>query len=234
MAFAAAALAGETAAPVSPAVKSGSPPLAYVALLKNGFSIRHVQREVSAASGTTRLYISGDNRNYVDVPTAEIVELQQEEAAPSPIAPPPAPSLAELVSRAGDRHQLDSDFIHSVVRAESGYNPHAVSAKGAQGLMQLMPSTAARLGVKDSFDAAANLEGGTRYMRELLERYHYDVAKALAAYNAGPDRVAQYHGVPPYRETRAYVRRIIREYNRKKLAARKAAAASATSGSARN
>jgi soluble lytic murein transglycosylase-like protein len=84
--------------------------------------------------------------------------------------------------------------------------------------MQLMPQTATNLGVKDSFDPAANVDGGVRYLRELLLQYNGDAAKALAAYNAGPQRVQQYHGVPPYRETHAYVARVITDYNRKKIA----------------
>ena len=119
---------------------------------------------------------------------------------------------------AGQRHQIDPDFINSVIRAESGFNNRAVSKKGAQGLMQLMPQTASHLGVANSFDPNSNVEGGTKYLRELLEKYNYDVPKALAAYNAGPHRVDQYHGVPPYFETQAYVARIIRDFNRKKLA----------------
>ena len=91
--------------------------------------------------------------------------------------------------------------------------------------MQLMPQTATNLGVSNSFDPNQNVEGGTRYLRELLERYNYDLIKALAAYNAGPQRVEQYRGVPPYYETRAYVARIIRDYNRKKLAEKKVQAA---------
>jgi len=98
--------------------------------------------------------------------------------------------------------------------------------------MQLMPGTASKLGVKDSFDPAENVDGGVRYLRQLLEQYHFDVAKALAAYNAGPGRVQQYHGVPPYRETHAYVARIIKDYNHKKLAEQKALAASKKSQSA--
>src|SRR5439155_4688794 len=104
----------------------------------------------------------------------------------------------------------------SVIRAESGFDPHAVTPKGAQGLMQLMPQTAARMGVQNALDPAANVEGGTRYLGELLVRYHHDLSKALAAYNAGPDRVEQYHGVPPYPETLAYVARVVRDFNRKK------------------
>jgi soluble lytic murein transglycosylase-like protein len=127
------------------------------------------------------------------------------------------------VVAASDKHLLDADLIDSVIRAESGFNARAVSPKGARGLMQLMPDTAAKLGVQDSFDPRSNVEGGTRYLRELLRLYDNDLAKALAAYNAGPHRVEQYHGVPPYRETRAYVSNVISDYNRKKLAARKAA-----------
>ena len=126
--------------------------------------------------------------------------------------------LNSIIREVSKRSQIDADFIASVIRAESGNNPRAVSPKGAVGLMQLMPATASQLRVKDSLDPAANVDGGVRYLLDLLVRYHYDVAKALAAYNAGPQRVEQYHGVPPYRETRAYVTRIINDYNRKKLA----------------
>jgi hypothetical protein len=88
--------------------------------------------------------------------------------------------------------------------------------------MQLMPGTAAQLGVPNTFDAQQNVEGGTRYLRELLERYNFDLVKALAAYNAGPQRVEQFGGVPPYYETRAYVARIVKDFNKKKTAAKKA------------
>jgi len=118
---------------------------------------------------------------------------------------------------------VDPDLIRSVIKAESGFNPRAVSPKGAQGLMQLMPATANQLGVKDAFAPGENIEGGTRYLRDLLVLYNNDMAKALAAYNAGPQRVAQYNGVPPYRETHAYVARVIKDFNSTKLAARAAA-----------
>jgi soluble lytic murein transglycosylase-like protein len=142
-----------------------------------------------------------------------------------------ARELQQLINATGDRHNIDPDFISSVIHAESDFNPHAVSHKGAQGLMQLMPQTASQLGVDNAFDAGANLEGGTRYLRELLERYNFDVVKALAAYNAGPNRVDRYHGVPPYYETQAYIARIIRDFNRKKLAEQRAAKAAHASAS---
>jgi soluble lytic murein transglycosylase-like protein len=132
--------------------------------------------------------------------------------------------LNQVVSAASGRYRLDPDLVNSVIRAESGFNVRAVSRKGAQGLMQLMPGTASQLGVPNAFDPEANVEGGTKYLRALLERYNFDVVKALAAYNAGPHRVEQYGGVPPYYETRAYVARIVRDFNRKKLAAKNAAA----------
>ena len=120
-----------------------------------------------------------------------------------------------MVRAAGN--QIDPDLINCVIRAESGFNPNAVSPKGAQGLMQLMPQTASRLGVVDSLDPLANVNGGTRYLRELLDLYHNDLVKALAAYNAGPRRVEQYRGVPPYAETQTYVAKVIHDFNRKKL-----------------
>ena len=131
--------------------------------------------------------------------------------------PPAEDPIKNLIASAASRHQIDPDFVASVVKAESGFNPTAVSSKGAQGLMQLMPRTAARLGVENALDPAANVEGGTKYLRQLLDQYDGDAVKALAAYNAGPQRVEQYGGVPPYRETRAYITRIIDDYNRKKL-----------------
>jgi soluble lytic murein transglycosylase-like protein len=197
---------------------------AEFANLRNGFSLRHEHHEVTGA--TTRLYMSADPAGgYVEVPTAEI---ESYEPAP-PDVQDAAASLAKnadlksIVAAASNEHQIDADFIASVIAAESANNPRAVSRKGAQGLMQLMPATAGKLGVKDSFDPADNVDGGVRYLRELLLQYHGDVAKALAAYNTGPQRVQQYKGVPPYRETHAYVARIIKDFNRKKLAERKQA-----------
>jgi soluble lytic murein transglycosylase-like protein len=194
-----------------------------LALLRNGFSIRHERREV--VGSVTRLYLSADSNGYVDVPTVEIDRFEKDLSVLAAGKTPRTPQeMNEVINAVSSRHHLDPDLINSVIHAESGFNPRAVSRKGAQGLMQLMPQTASQLGVANAFDPGANVEGGTKYLRELLERYNFDLIKALAAYNAGPQRVEQFHGVPPYYETQAYVARIIRDFNRKKLAERKAAA----------
>jgi soluble lytic murein transglycosylase-like protein len=215
---------------------------ADAAVLRNGFSIRHERRQVIGT--ITRLYIDGDNSSFVDVPTAEIDHFEALPAESSPREPAkagakakndptqsqspaenfqPSTDLNEVVRAASGTYHLDPDLVSSVIRAESGFNVRAVSPKGAQGLMQLMPQTASELGVHNAFDPQANVEGGARYLRELLERYDFDLIKALAAYNAGPQRVEQYGGVPPYYETKAYVARIVRDFNKKKLAAKTAA-----------
>lgn len=193
---------------------------AEIANLRNGYSIRHERHEV--LGDVTRLYTGEDTAHgYIDVPSVEVesYELAPVEAKAAVIAK--TADVDEIIREVSLRSQVDADFIAAVIHAESAGNPRAVSRKGAQGLMQLMPGTADKLGVKDSFDAADNVDGGVRYLLELLARFHYDVAKALAAYNAGPGRVEQYKGVPPYRETRAYVTRIINDYNHKKLAERR-------------
>lgn len=234
-----------------------------LAVLRNGFTIRHERRKVVGA--VTRLYTGADDKSYVDVPTDQIEHFERDEtpaptAAPAPAqtvapvpvitstpglpaspiqksavpAPPPSTvttkplllNLDQVVSAASGKTLLDADLINSVIKAESSFNPRAVSPRGARGLMQLMPKTASSLGVPNSFDPAANVDGGTRYLRWLLERYNFDLVKALAAYNAGPERVDHYGGIPPYYETKAYVARIIRDFNRKKLAQQKAEAAS--------
>jgi soluble lytic murein transglycosylase-like protein len=131
--------------------------------------------------------------------------------------------LEQVVREASNKNRLDPDFVSSVIMAESNFKTHAVSKKGALGLMQLMPSTAAELGVADPFDPRANVEAGTAHLSALLDRYNNDPIKALAAYNAGAHRVKQYNGVPPYRETRAYINKIVRDFNARKRAQMKAA-----------
>jgi soluble lytic murein transglycosylase-like protein len=223
---------------------------ADVAVLRNGFSIRFERKE--QIGETTRLYIRGgyidvssreiasfdpDDGSDTEAPStpAPIVTSQNPSTQPvvsavpaqvTPVAAAVAPrvDLDNVVRDASNRHRLDPDFVNSVIKAESNFKSRAVSPKGAQGLMQLMPGTASKLGVKDPFDPTANVEGGTAYLSQLLDRYKDDPIKALAAYNAGAHRVEQYHGVPPYRETREYVARIVRDFNAKKRAQMKATA----------
>ena len=201
-----------------------------IAELRNGFTILHRTRELR--EGSVRLYMDDEKKTFVDIPAAEIQSYSSE---PDPAAPAeaamPAKSTSQIVGEASLEHGVDSDFIRSVIRQESAGNSQAVSATGARGLMQLMPATALGLGVSDSFSPEQNVHGGTRYLRELLERYNGDAIKALAAYNAGPGAVDHYKGVPPYRETRKYVARVVRDYNRSKASAGKSGAASGvTSG----
>jgi hypothetical protein len=204
-------------------------PAAEIANLSNGFSIRHERHETLGE--TTRLYLGSEaSGEFVDVATARIESF--EVAPPDPAKPEMIYSTRDLSAIIGDasaRSRIDADFIASMIHAESSGNPRAVSPKGAQGLMQLMPQTANALGVKNSFDPAENVDGGVRYLRELLLQYHGDAAKAVAAYNAGPHRVQQYGGVPPYRETHAYVAKVIDDYNRKKNVAAKQATTKRTS-----
>src|SRR5438270_12123081 len=196
---------------------------ADIATLKNGFTIRHERRETMGES--TRLYLKANDSGYIDVATEQIAGIEADplSADSLPAAAPmtaPIPDLHQSVAAASRSTGVDADLIESVIRAGSGYHSQAVSRKGAQGLMQLMPQTAERLGVKNSFDPEANIQGGSRYLRELLLQYKSDLARALAAYNAGPQRVSQYAGIPPYHETYAYVSRVIREFKRRKLAER--------------
>ncbi len=123
-----------------------------------------------------------------------------------------------MVDRIAERHDVDRDLVHSMIRAESNYNPVAVSNKGALGLMQLVPSTARRFGVSNSFNPAENVDGGVRYIKYLLDRYNGDHRLALAAYNSGEGTVKRYGGVPPFQETRDYVYRVGKALDQKKEA----------------
>ena len=221
--------------------------------LRNGFEMQcHHHAEVE---GRVRLYMTTGQDNYIEFAPTEIAAVQQvpdpqpQPTDASPQDPPAKANLAapatagpstrsdtsltpadlhEMLVKAGGEHNLDVDLLASLVKAESGGNARAVSRTGARGLMQLMPGTAAALGVEDSFKPEQNVRGGTAYLDGLLTRYHDQLALALAAYNAGPLAVDKYHGIPPYRETQAYVARVIHEFNRRVLAreagARRAAA----------
>ncbi len=195
--------------------------------LTNGFALRcdhHAQIE-----GRIRVYLSAGEDNYIEFAPGEIATFEKVPDPPASVTPDPAPKpatqakltpadLREMLSRAGAAHNLDVDLLASVIKAESDGNSRAVSPAGAEGLMQLMPATAADLGVKDSFQAEQNVRGGSTYLDALLTRYHDNLALALAAYNAGPEAVVKYHGIPPYHETRVYIARVIHEFNRRVLA----------------
>jgi soluble lytic murein transglycosylase-like protein len=121
---------------------------------------------------------------------------------------PSAPRFDDLVVAHAQRHALRPELVRSVIQVESGYNPRATSPKGAMGLMQLMPATARELGVRNAYDPEENIRGGTAYLRRLLDKYNGNEELALAAYNAGSGAVDRYGHVPPYRETRDYVRKV--------------------------
>jgi len=147
--------------------------------------------------GAAQVFEVGDSGALREVGTAQ-----------SPMAPhrlpPPLPSLEAAAATAASRHDIAAALVDTVARRESAYRPGAVSKAGAIGVMQLMPATARALGV-DPHDAAANIDGGSAYLRKQLDRFGGRIDLALAAYNAGPGAVARYGGVPPYRETQAYV-----------------------------
>ena len=191
---------------------------AELAILQNGF-VMHVDH-LETRGDITRLYMDEGTKNFVDVQRDQIVRFEEvpEPPAPPALAPVRTVSLEEIVTSASNRYGIDPDIVLSLIHAESAFDPNAISPKGAQGLMQLMPQTATSMGVENPMDAAANVEGGTRYLRELLTLYHEDLTKALAAYNAGPARIQEYNGVPPYPETIAYINRVVRDLYQRKIA----------------
>lgn len=179
--------------------------------LKTGFSLEvdsHTQREQTLVLqiGAGTLEFSAD----------EVARIESIPAATVPAAinsPVESPTPKDILNRAADIQGLDEEFVRSVAKVESGLRQEAISRKGAIGLMQLMPSTAAELGVHAE-QAADNARGGAKYLRDLLIRYHSNSVLALAAYNAGPEAVAKFGGLPPYPETRRYVLLVLREYER--------------------
>ncbi len=200
--------------------------------LTTGFSYDCTAQEAADAEHMRLfLYSPGsalENANYVVVSRQQIASV---EAIPDPPVPPPVATplpvttvpatadIEEMLAQAGAQHNIDVELLASVVKTESGGRSNAVSRAGARGLMQLMPATARDLGVEDAFKPEQNIAGGVSYLDALLTRYKNNLDFALAAYNAGPAAVDRYHGVPPYRETRAYVARVEREFIRRKQAA---------------
>lgn len=211
--------------------------------LANGFDL--VCNRHQLVDGKVRIYLKASEPDFFELDPHAITGY---ETVPDPVVAPaepasaakpqqPAPlsqtpiqearltsgDLHQILSKAGAEHHVDEDLLASVVKAESGGYIRAVSRTGARGLMQLMPGTAHQLGVSDSFQPEQNVQGGTAYLDALLTRYHDNIALALAAYNAGPEAVDRYHGIPPYHETRVYVARVVHEFNSRILARRSAA-----------
>lgn len=203
---------------VMAAVAAPAPARADIALLSSGATLKVTGHRQEG--GMVVLSLKGGGE--VGVAASELRGVVPDEVLDEVVLSATAKptDLAEMVEAAARRHNLDPELVRAVVAVESGFRPDAVSPKGAQGLMQLMPRTARSLGVKDAFDPADNLDGGTRYLRALVTRYGGDLRRALAAYNAGEGAVARHGGVPPYPETLAYVRKVLQRAEADGLAPR--------------
>ena len=159
----------------------------------------------------------------IEVRPTDILRVEpDEEVDPAPAAKDPGlprgirpdRTLEQIIADAASKYALPRSLVRAVARAESALSPAAVSPKGAQGVMQLMPDTAKKLGVRRIFDPVENIDAGTRLLRQLLEKYKGRVAEALAAYNAGEGAVAKHNGVPPYLETRSYIRQVVKDFEK--------------------
>jgi len=214
---------------------AGATARADVALLKNGRSLSVSGYRMEG----DQILLVMEGGGQIALPNGQVVAIRREKAAPevpAPTAPPdrvtmevPGPvalnaegpiaiepggvfdrqALRGLAARIARKHAVDEALVLAVIEVESRYDAFAVSPRGAMGLMQLMPQTAARFAVRNTFNPAENVDGGVRYLKELLERYSGQVRLALAAYNAGEKAVDQFKGIPPFRETQQYVGRVI-------------------------
>jgi soluble lytic murein transglycosylase-like protein len=164
--------------------------------------------------GKYRLQMEG---GFVEMPAEEVAAIEPEDVFVSvpPVAVAKGP-FRDLIEAAASRYNVDAELIASIIAAESNFNPKAISRRNARGLMQLLPTTAARFGVHNIFDPAENIDAGTHYLSSLLALYKNDLALTLAAYNAGPLRVQQFGRVPPYAETQLYVRKVRTAYAKRK------------------
>ncbi len=203
---------------------------AEIAVLSNGLTLKLDRHH--AEEGQVVLVLRGGGE--LGVPPSLVRGFVPDEVLDELDVPDGDPHA--LATAAARRHGLDPQLVLAVVSVESGFRAQAVSPKGAQGLMQLMPGTASSLGVGDAFDPEQNLDGGVRHLGSLLALYDGDVRRALAAYNAGEGAVARHNGVPPYAETQAYVRKVLQQYRpgdrrRRSSASTKARPARALQGS---
>jgi membrane-bound lytic murein transglycosylase B len=201
------------------------PARAEIAVFTDG----RTQKITAYAVEGERMHLVLDGGARIEVPILRVERIVDDEIVPEPekaVAELPSifpnrtwryddassvsapPGWEEIIRDAAKTHDVDPSLVAAVIRAESNFDRRAVSRKGAQGAMQLMPATAARFGVTNSFDLAQNLHGGTRYLRWLLDRFDRDPERTVAAYNAGEGNVEKYEGVPPFRETVEYVKRV--------------------------
>jgi soluble lytic murein transglycosylase-like protein len=191
---------------------------AEIAVLDNGTTLKLSEHRVEGDLLILALKDGGEVGVPASMVRGFVPDEILDEVVPAVEAAAAGTDIRALATAAAKRHGLDPELVMAVVAVESAFRAEAVSPKGAQGLMQLMPGTAADLGVKDAFDPAQNLDGGSRYLGALLNLYGGDIAKALAAYNAGAGTVKRHGGVPPYRETRTYIQRVLRQYKPKEKA----------------
>ncbi len=169
---------------------------------------------LAATTGHAAIYYHVDERgvyHFTNAPTKPYFRILPGFGLPKGVNLTSGP-YADLINRTARQHGVDADLIKAIIRVESNFDPRAVSRKGAQGLMQLMPATAADHAVSDAFDPAQNIAGGVHYLRKLLDLFGGDLRLALAAYNAGENAVLRYGGIPPYRETQQYVRKVLALY----------------------
>jgi soluble lytic murein transglycosylase-like protein len=189
-------------------VGAAVPVRAEIALLASGLTLKLASHRTEGDTAVLLLEGGGE----IALPRTAVRGFVPDEVVAEVDLPEGGGDLRALAAAAARRHGIDPDLVLAVVGVESAFQPEAVSPKGARGLMQLMPQTAASLGVRDALDPAENLDAGVRHLGSLLTLYGGDVTRALAAYNAGQGAVARHGGVPPFRETRAYVRKVLERY----------------------